>query len=66
MTQTVQSLQYPNAAAPAFERESASWASRVRAKAHHLRDHIVAALNAWAVARADAALYEALCKMSDA
>ena len=66
MTQTVQLLQYPNAAAPASARASVSWASQVRAKAHHLRIRIVASLNAWAVARADAALYEALWKMSDA
>jgi uncharacterized protein YjiS (DUF1127 family) len=65
MTQ-IQLLQYPNAAAPASARVSASWTSQVRATAHHLGGRIVAALNAWAVARADAALYEALCKMSDA
>jgi len=66
MTQTVQLLQYPNAAAPAPARASASWASEVRAKTHHLRARIVAALDAWAAARADAALYAALSKMSDA
>ena len=66
MTQTVQLLQYPNAAAPASARASAAWASEVRAKAHHLGARIVAALNAWAAARADAALYAALSKMSDA
>jgi hypothetical protein len=66
MTLTVQLLQDPIAAAPASARASASWASQVRAKAHRLSDRIVAALNAWAVARADAVLYEALCKMSDA
>jgi uncharacterized protein YjiS (DUF1127 family) len=66
MTQTVQLLQYPDAAAPASPRASAAWASQVRAKAHRLGARIVAALNAWAVARADAALYEALSKMSDA
>lgn len=66
MTQTVQLLQYPNAAAPAPARASASWANRVRAKAHNLGARFVAALNAWAAARADAALYAALSKMSDA
>jgi hypothetical protein len=67
MTRIVQSLQYPNAAASVPARASVSWANQVvRAKAHHLRTRIVAALNAWAVARADAALYAALSKMSDA
>jgi hypothetical protein len=66
MTQTTQLLQYPGATALASQRASASWASEVRAKAHHLGARIVAALNAWAAARADAALYAALSKMSDA
>jgi hypothetical protein len=66
MTQTVQLMQYPNAAAPAPARASAPWASEVRAKAHYLTARIVAAFNAWAAARADAALYAALSKMSDA
>ena len=66
MTQTVQPLRYSNTAAPASAGISAAWASQVCAKAHQLGGRIVAALNAWAVARADAALYEALCKMSDA
>jgi hypothetical protein len=66
MMQTVHLRQYPNSAAPAFARAFASWPSQVRAKAHNLGDRIVVALNAWAVARADAVLYEALCKMSDA
>jgi uncharacterized protein YjiS (DUF1127 family) len=66
MTQTLQLLQYPNAAVPASAKASASWANQVRTKAHHLGARIVAALNAWAAARADAALYAALSKMSDA
>jgi hypothetical protein len=66
MTQTVQLLRYSNPAALASARPSVSWASEVRAKAHHLGARIVATLNAWAAARADAALYAALSKMSDA
>jgi uncharacterized protein YjiS (DUF1127 family) len=65
MTQSLQLLQYPNAPAPASAKASVSWANQVRAKAHDLGTRIVAALNAWADARADAALYEALSKMSD-
>jgi hypothetical protein len=38
----------------------------VRDKVHHLGTRVAATLNAWAVARADAALYEALFKLSDA
>src|SRR5262245_26133638 len=66
MNQTVQLLKYPNAAAPASASVSASWAIQVREKVHQLGGRIIAALNGWAVARADAALYEALSKMSDA
>jgi hypothetical protein len=66
MIQTVQLLQYPNTAAPASAVVSASWASHVRAKARRLGGRMVATLNAWSVAWADAALYEALCRMSDA
>jgi hypothetical protein len=66
MTQTVQLLQYPDTAAPASTGASASWAGGVRAKARTLGARIVAALNAWAAARADAALYDALSRMSDA
>ena len=66
MTQTVQLLRYPNAAAPASASASASWASEARAKAHRLGARIVAVLDAWAAARADAALYAALSRMSDA
>jgi hypothetical protein len=66
MTQTAQLLQYPGAAAPNSARASASWANQVRDKVRHLGARIVAALNAWAAARADAALYRGLSKMSDA
>ncbi len=66
MTQSVRLLQYPNAAAPESAGAAVSWTSGVRAKAHHLGARIVAALDAWAAARADAALYAALSKMSDA
>jgi hypothetical protein len=65
MTQTVQLLQYPNAAVPASAAASTSSVSEVRAKAHRLGARIVAALDAWAAARADAALYAALSNMSD-
>jgi uncharacterized protein YjiS (DUF1127 family) len=65
MTQSLQLLQYPNAAAPASAKASVSWANQVRLKAHDLATRIVAALNAWADARADAALYAALSRMSD-
>jgi len=65
MTQTIQMLPYQNAAAPASVGSPASWASKVRAKAHHLGTRIVTALDAWAAARADAALYAALSQMSD-
>ena len=66
MTHTVQLLQYPDVAAPTTPRETVSWARQVRDKAHDLGTRVAATLNAWAVARADAALYEALSKMSDA
>jgi hypothetical protein len=66
MTQTVQVLQYPNAASTASSRASVSWASQVRDQAQHLGARVVGALNAWADARADAVLYETLSKMSDA
>jgi uncharacterized protein YjiS (DUF1127 family) len=65
MTQIVRLLQYPAAGAPASANASASWVNQVRAKAHDLGARIAAALDAWAVARADAALYEALSRMSD-
>jgi uncharacterized protein YjiS (DUF1127 family) len=65
MTQTVQLLHHPNVAAPASARASDSWANQARAKAHDLGARIVETLNAWADARADAALYAALSKMSD-
>jgi hypothetical protein len=66
MTQIVQSLPYPKAAASVPARASVSWANQVvRDKAHHLGARIVAVLDAWAVARADAALYETLTKMTD-
>ena len=66
MTQTVQLLQYPNAAAPAPASASVSWPNHVRDTARRLGASIVATLDAWAAARADAALYEALYRMSDA
>lgn len=66
MTQTVQLLQYSNGAVPASASASLSWANQVSDKARHLGARIAATLNAWAAARADAALYEALTKMTDA
>jgi uncharacterized protein YjiS (DUF1127 family) len=65
MTQTVQLLEHSNAAVPASRSASVWRASHVRDTAHRLGARIVATLNAWAIARADAALYGALCKMSD-
>jgi uncharacterized protein YjiS (DUF1127 family) len=65
MTQTVQLLEHSNAAVPASGSPSV-WRLNVRDTAHRLRARIVATLNAWATARADAALYGALSKMSDA
>jgi uncharacterized protein YjiS (DUF1127 family) len=63
MTQTVQLLEHSNAVTPASRGASVNY---LRDTAHRLRARIVATLNAWATARADAALYAALSKMSDA
>jgi uncharacterized protein YjiS (DUF1127 family) len=66
MTQTVQLLEHSNAALPASGSATVWRAGHVRDTAHRLGARIVATLNAWATARADAALYGALSKMSDA
>ena len=63
MSQAVELLQYSEAAASPT---TVSWAQQARDKARRLGAGAAAALNAWAAARADAALYEALCNMTDA
>jgi len=63
MTPTVQLLKYSEVAASPT---TVSWAWLARDKARRLGAGVAAALNAWAAARADAVLYEALRNMTDA